>query len=111
MLTRDDYADWWQEHTDDEGELITLPEPIATLAAHVQALQGRIDKLPDPEAAQPDSWQTQCCCAYDDPRDVCVVHNARPAGMTGAEDAPPGGLRSTLAAEQHSAQGVGRQRA
>lgn len=65
MLTRDDYDAWWQEYTDDDGELITLPEPVATLAAHVMALQGRVDHLPD---------ELRCCCAYDHPDAVCMVH-------------------------------------
>lgn len=82
MMTRDDYADWWQEHTDDDGELITLPEPIATLAAHVMALQERIDKLPAPDdhdKAHGFSCRcrdSQCACAYDHPDAVCAVHEA-----------------------------------
>lgn len=75
----DDYADWWQEHTDDDGELlVSLPEPVATLAAHVMALQERIDKLADPTTAEldPRGWDTRCACAYDHPDAVCMVHKA-----------------------------------
>ena len=76
---RADYADWWQEHTDDDGELLaSLPEPVATLAAHVMALQARIDKLADPTAVEldPRGWDTRCACAYDHPDAVCAVHDA-----------------------------------
>lgn len=78
-----EYFDWWQDNTDDDGELLpSLPEPIATLAAHVMALQARIDKLADPTTAEhdPRSWDTQCACAYDHPDAVCAVHEqaARP---------------------------------
>jgi hypothetical protein len=79
-VTRDEYADWWRDNTDAEGELLPdLPEPTRTLALHVQALQGRIDKLPDPTTveANPRGWDTQCACAYDDPRSVCAVHQSR----------------------------------
>lgn len=78
MLSPREYADWWYYATDDDGELPSgLPEPVATLAAHVMALQERIDKLPGPDSESDDSWQTQCACAYDDPRDVCAVHQVR----------------------------------
>lgn len=76
-MRTDEYDLWWQENTDDEGEpLADLPEPIATLAAHVMSLQARIDKLPDPTAveADPRGWDTQCACAYDHPDAVCAVH-------------------------------------
>lgn len=71
------YADWWRDNTDADGELLTsLPEPVATLAAHVMALQGRIDKLADPTTVElnPRGWDTQCACAYDHPDAVCAVH-------------------------------------
>lgn len=88
-MDHDTYADWWQEHTDDDGELISLPEPIASLAAHVQGLQGRIDRLMDPDEhdaqhnarARPGGchcWLTRCACAYDHPGDVCMIHKGRP---------------------------------
>lgn len=53
---------------------------IATLAEHVMALQARIDRLPSPDARAnvvTSSWTTQCRCAYDDPRAVCIEHEAR----------------------------------
>lgn len=74
-----EYDSWWFDNTDDRGELLSsLPEPIKTLAAHVQALQARIDKLPDPTDAEadPHGWDTQCACAYDHPDAVCAVHEA-----------------------------------
>lgn len=75
IMARDKYARWWLENTDDDGELLAhLPEPVATLAAHVMALQERIGRLPDPNDPMPNAWSTQCCCAYDDPRDVCMTH-------------------------------------
>jgi hypothetical protein len=42
----------------------------------VAALRERIDKLPDPTAAEADprGWDTQCACAYDHPDAVCAVH-------------------------------------
>jgi len=75
----DEYDNWWNDNTDAEGELLAdLPEPVKTLAAHVQALQARIDKLADPTAtdADPRGWDTQCACAYDHPEAVCAVHEA-----------------------------------
>ena len=66
LMPWDQYDRWWMDNTDDEGELLgTLPEPVATLAAHVQALQGRVDELPG---------DLRCCCAYDHPEMVCMVH-------------------------------------
>lgn len=85
LLARDAYDRWWQDHTDDDGELLaSLPEPAATLAAHVQALQARIDRLPDPDAAnlaELNRRAVRCACAYDHPDAVCMVHEsvARPA--------------------------------
>lgn len=78
-MDRDEYAKWWIDNTDADGELLAdLPEPVATLAAHVMALQGRIDRLPDPRDAPGDAgWTTQCACAYDDPRAVCMTHEAK----------------------------------
>jgi len=79
-MNRDEYARWWIENTGDDGEVLaSLPEPVATLAAHVMALQERIDMLPGPDDPMSNAWSTQCCCAYDDPRAVCMVH-----GPTGA---------------------------
>lgn len=49
-MNRYDYSDWWDRNTGPDGEpLPSLPEPVATLAAHVLALQDRIDKLTDPD--------------------------------------------------------------
>lgn len=79
MLSWDAYADWWQENTDEDGELRPLGEPIATLAAHIMALQERIDRLPDPHAAdrgETNAWATQCCCVYDHPDAECMSHKA-----------------------------------
>ncbi len=79
-MDREDYETWWVDKTDADGELIAgLPEPVATLAAHVMALQARIDKLADPTTveADPIGWDTQCACAYDDPRSVCAIHQPR----------------------------------
>lgn len=85
-MTRDEYSHWWLDNTDDSGELLpSLPEPVATLAAHVMALQGRIDRLMDPNehdlqhnaAARPGGCRchlTRCGCSYDHPDDVCMTH-------------------------------------
>ena len=80
-MTRDQYDRWWQDNTDADGEpLATLPEPIAALAAHVLALQERIDRLPDPtehdraHGAECRCYATQCACAYDRPGAVCAFH-------------------------------------
>lgn len=81
-MTRDEYAQWWNDNTDADGELLaSLPEPVATLAAHVMALQERIDRLPGPDETEPNAWSTQCCCAYDDPRAACMVHEHRPDAL------------------------------
>lgn len=75
MMGYGEYARWWIENTDDDGELLaSLPEPDATLAAHIMALQERIDRLPEPDDPMPNTWSTQCACAYDDPRAVCMTH-------------------------------------
>jgi hypothetical protein len=66
MMTRDEYVAWWGANTDDDGELAPwLSDVDAALAEHVMALQDRVDRLPD---------ELRCCCAYDDPRDVCLTH-------------------------------------
>jgi hypothetical protein len=80
MASRDwtAYAKWWDDNTDQEGELRPLDEPVASLAAHVMALQGRIDRLPGPDdltaMAAHSTWTTQCACAYDHADAVCMVH-------------------------------------
>lgn len=80
-MTRDEYAKWWIDNTDADGELLaTLPEPVAILAQHVMALQERIFRLPSPDDLTPGhAWTTQCACAYDDPRAICMTHEARTA--------------------------------
>jgi hypothetical protein len=87
LLTRTEYADWWNDNTDDDGELLPLDDPAtATLAAHVQELQLRIDRLMDPDEhdaqhnadARPGGcrcYLTRCACAYDHPDAVCMVHD------------------------------------
>jgi hypothetical protein len=62
-MTRDEYLDWWIDLPDDQAE---VAEPVRTLVAHIEALQSRIDDLPE---------DARCCCAYDHPDDVCVVHH------------------------------------
>lgn len=85
LMSRGDYDRWWQDNTDEDGELLPLDEPEATLAAHVQELQLRIDRLMDPDehdlqhnaAARPGGcrcYLTRCACAYDHPDAVCAVH-------------------------------------
>lgn len=83
-MGRDEYAKWWIDNTDAEGEVLaTLPEPLATLAAHVMALQERIDRLPDPDEHDKAHGHdcrcsaTRCACDYDHPRAVCMTHEAR----------------------------------
>lgn len=88
-MDRDEYARWWRDNTDQAGELwVDLPEPVATLAAHVMALQERVDKLMDPDEhdaqhnarARPGGCRchlTQCACAYDHPAAVCMIHKER----------------------------------
>lgn len=76
------YDQWWIEHTDDNGELLPdLPEPVATLAAHVAALQDRVDNLPSPDSRDDwilqSRWTTQCACAYDHPEARCMGHPRR----------------------------------
>ncbi len=72
MLSHNEYMDWWDDNTDVNGELLSeLPEPVATLAAHVQALQARIDRLPHADDV---IWTTQCACAYDTPTAKCMSH-------------------------------------
>jgi hypothetical protein len=80
-VSRDQYTQWWMDNTDDEGELLaSLPEPVATLAAHVMALQERIDKLPDPDEHDQAHGRDcrcaaiQCACAYDHPAAICAWH-------------------------------------
>lgn len=73
------YDAWWEQHTDADGELLPLDEPAATLAAHVRALQDRLDRLPDPHAAdrgETNAWSGQCACAYEHPQSRCMTHAA-----------------------------------
>ena len=54
-------------------------ELTRTLAAHVVALQERIDLLPLPRGtALRTDWSIQCGCAYDHPEDRCMVHKRMP---------------------------------
>jgi hypothetical protein len=83
-MDRDEYAKWWIENTGNDGEVLaSLPEPVATLAAHVMALQERIDGLPDPDDHDKAHGHdcrcaaTQCACAYDHPDAVCMVHETQ----------------------------------
>jgi hypothetical protein len=94
LMTRDQYDRWWQDNTDEGGELLPLDEPAATLAAHVMALQGRIDRLMDPDEHDKVHGRdcrcmaSRCACAYDHPDAVCVFHaehHARLAGDSGEE--------------------------
>lgn len=77
MMDQNEYAEWWI----DNGDRDDLPEPVATLAAHVSALQDRIDKLTPPDdhdQQHPDGcrcYTAQCACAYDHPADVCMIHH------------------------------------
>jgi hypothetical protein len=71
-MTPDEYTDWWIKHSDDDN----LPEPIATLAAHVMALQDRIDGLPEHDSGCLEH-DHRCCCAYDHPGDICQPHARR----------------------------------
>lgn len=80
-MDRTEYSRWWQENTDDGGEIVaTLPEPAATLAAHVMALWERLDRLTDPDSHDKTHgkacrcFAAQCACAYDHPDAVCMVH-------------------------------------
>lgn len=88
-MTQDEYAKWWMDNTDAYGEFrADLPELVATLAEHVMALQGRIDRLMDPDehdlqhnaVARPGGcrcYLTRCACAYDHPGAVCMSHEQR----------------------------------
>ncbi len=91
-MDMDTYSAWWDDHTDAGGELLpNLPEPVATLAAHVQALQERIDELPDPTVLDSlewcgrdvgaylaqHGWVSQCGCAYDHPEARCLGHRGQ----------------------------------
>lgn len=82
VLTRDEYAEWWRDNTDDDGELRPLDDPEATLAAHIQELQMRIDKLMSPDEHDLSHGKDcrcmagQCACAYDHPDAVCMTHEA-----------------------------------
>ena len=94
-MIRDEYYQWWWDNTDEFGELLTtLPEPVATLAAHVRALQARIDRLPDPDEHDKAHgrdcrcYASRCACAYDRPGAVCAWHE------------PPAGERSDERKEQ-----------
>jgi hypothetical protein len=64
MMTQDEYAAWWIAWGDSDD----LPEPVSTLVDHVAALQDRIDRLPE---------DLSCCCAYDHPDAVCMIHAKR----------------------------------
>lgn len=66
----DAYWQWWIERGSDED----LPEPIASLVDHVEALRERIDQLPMHDDGC-ECKAHQCCCAYDRPEDVCLVHH------------------------------------
>lgn len=57
-MNREEYTKWWLETSFSE-------EPIDTLIRHIEALQERIDNLPD---------ELRCCCAYDYPEDICMTH-------------------------------------
>jgi hypothetical protein len=81
MLTRDEYAKWWDDNTDGDMEVLaSLPEPVATLAAHVMALQERVDLLPSPDdhdRAHGHNCRcraSQCACAYGHPQAECMTH-------------------------------------
>lgn len=73
LLSHDQYADFWIAVPDDRSGFDPL---IRTLIAHVEALQVRIDKLPNPDETPHGSraWSQQCGCAYDHPLAVCMVH-------------------------------------
>lgn len=74
-MTRAEYDRWWLDATDEDGEpRADLPPIVATLAAHVLALQERVDQLPDPDHPEATAWTTRCACAYDHPASVCSVH-------------------------------------
>jgi hypothetical protein len=83
-VDNDEYLRWWIDNTDDAGELrADLPEPVATLAAHVVALQDRIGRLPAPGEVVDltrHQWVTSCACAYDHPDAVCMAHRAGGGG-------------------------------
>lgn len=61
MLTRDEYEQFWIDLPD---EMDALTE---TLVKHVKALQDRINQ-------DSGEWTTRCCCAYDYPTAVCMMH-------------------------------------
>lgn len=89
LMSHDEYGRWWNDATDAAGELLPdLPEPVRTLAAHVMALQGRLDRLPGPDDHDRAHGHAcrcsaaQCACAYDHPDAVCMTHRA------GHDDAP-----------------------
>jgi hypothetical protein len=76
-MTKSEYYAWWLQN----AEVIeSLPEPVRTLALHVEALQGRIDDLMDPEEHDILHGTTcgcnfvRCCCSYDHPDAVCLLH-------------------------------------
>ena len=69
-MTVREYEAWWSEHSEDPD----LPPIVVTLAAHVDALQERINRLPHPDRPGPSTWATQCACAYDHPDAVCMAH-------------------------------------
>lgn len=81
LMTRDEYDRWWRGIGWDASK--ALSSPTATLAAHVLALQERIDKLSAPDehdrahGLSCRCYATQCACAYDHPDAVCLTH-ARP---------------------------------
>jgi hypothetical protein len=78
LMTHDEYSRWWGGIGWDTSR--ALENPAATLAAHVMALQERIDKLLSPDDHDKLHGQscrcmaTQCACAYDHPGAVCMTH-------------------------------------
>jgi hypothetical protein len=78
-MTRDEYDRWWMGWWTEQSEAPDLPPITVMLAAHVSALQERIDRLPHPDHPEPNEWITQCACAYDFPTAQCGVHRKEPA--------------------------------
>lgn len=77
LLDQGRYMQFWIEMPDDRSQ---LDQTTRTLVAHVEALQERIDKLPDLDDVWSKSWARQCACAYDYPTAVCMVHAERRDG-------------------------------
>lgn len=81
LMDRTEYSRWWQDNTDSDGEVLPdLPKTIRTLAAHIQAFQGRVDGLLDVDDHDQEHGRdcrcnlSRCGCAYDHPDAVCMVH-------------------------------------